>query len=194
MVWHMSYPGTAQWGVIPTSFPPPYPTNLANYVRDIRAAGFTQLEVAFGPQWSNSPLEPNWSPATTTANWSLMQRVRSTVESVWPGAFYDLQNEGGAYGQTGVNVARYLGSVWTWWRASYGLDKATVSFHSGRWTYLLAALDPDPSWYEVHVYDQHGAPFDVPPDSKPVVVGETYQGEFVTEPRVVASMWWPVSR
>jgi hypothetical protein len=194
MIWHMSYPGTHNWGVIPTSFPPPYPTNLANYVADIKAAGFTWLEIAFGPQWQNSPIEPNWAPSTITTNWGLMQRVRATVESVWPGALYDLQNEGGAHDGIEANLARYLSSIWTWWRASYGLARATVSFHSGRWVNLLEALEPDPTWYEVHVYDAHGAPFAVPMDTKRVVVGETYRYEFLVHPRVDGSLWWDVGR
>lgn len=195
MVWWQHGMTDPAWGIVPSSFPFPYPQNLAAYVTDIRAAGFTWLEIAFGPAGVSNPIDPQWQPMLLEDNWRFMVRVRETVEQAWPGALYDLLNEGGSHPGIAHNVDPYIATAWDRWEAAYGLEHATVSFHSGRWPAVQRALDPDPAWWEVHVYDQHGAPFDVPADAKPVVVGESYMGEHpAPDPRVSHSLWWPIGR
>jgi hypothetical protein len=193
MVWHMDSGGGH---TVPTSLPHPYPDNIRNVLVDIKVAGFEWVEVAFGPQWRNDPIADVFDPSALERNWQLMVKVHAIAESVLPGTvLYDLQNEGGSHPGIAHRVDPYVREVWDRWEAAFGLSRTTVSFHSGRWTSLQTALDPDPLWWEVHVYDQHGAPFSVPPDNKPVVIGETYMDEYpLPDPRVTATLWWPVGR
>ena len=191
MLWFMNDVGAHVWGPVPTSLPEPYAGNLARIAQDVRAAG-VRLEIAFGPQWVNDPIADHWDVRNLDVNWAFMQKVRGIVG---PDADYDLLNEGGSWAANAYRVDPYVREIWNRWGRAYGHDRATVSFHAGRWRPLLAALDPDPSWFEVHVYDEHGAAFDVPPDQKPIVVGETYVDRRVPpDPRVTAVLSWPTQR
>lgn len=190
MLWFTDRPGSRNWGVIPTSLREPYALNLRLFVADVKDAGM-QLEIAFGPQYSNSPIDPIYDPTAVERNWAFIVKARDIVESVYPDTRYDLQNEGGAWPGHPLNA--YVSTIWDRYEGRYGLADATISFHEGRWRALLTAVEPDPSWYEVHVYPEAGADYDVPPDDKPVSIGEHTYGSDpqIEDPRVFEELYWP---
>jgi hypothetical protein len=69
LLWHMTDATGQNWGIVPSGgglLAEPYRSNLIRYLSDVRAAGFQQLTLVFGPQWTNWPLG-----ATTTRRHSM---------------------------------------------------------------------------------------------------------------------------
>lgn len=193
MVWWTSDPigdVPSSWGVVPSGLPEPYAGNLRAFLTDARDAGF-KVEVAMGPSGPNNPTLQSFVPALTETNWQTIQVIHGIAESVNPSTTYDLENEGAPHPYWGeafqVQSGTYLTTIWN--RAqSWGTHDFTVSFHSGRWRFLLPLFSLP--WYEVHVYGSD-APYDVPSDGKDIVVGERFKD--VPSPLgPVAEAYWPL--
>lgn len=179
----------ASWGVVPIGIPEPYGSNLRNYLSDVRAAGFAPVEVAMGPAGLENPLEPAYSAMTFESSWQTIKTIHAIVAAVLPGAWYDVQNEGGHPAATQVSYD-YAGKLWTRWVGSYGAVGATVSYAGDTWQPLSAVLAPKPERWESHVYGGY-APFTHPPDGRPVIVGEHFAD--VPAPfGVTHEAYWPL--
>lgn len=171
----------SSWGPVPVGLPEPYASNLRLFLTDARDAGF-RVEIAMGPVGALYPnqvglpaLEPNLS---------MIQIIRSIAESVDERTTYDLENEGGA-DPSEVGLIAYVNALW----ARTAWPDATISFHSGRWRSLVAN-GILPSVWEVHVYTNRGAPYDVPNDGRPVRIGEIFRDE--APPAGIDYAYWPL--
>ena len=63
----------------------PFRTNLVNYLRDIRAAGFRRVTLAFDARHSVDPAARYgpYDPATFEATWALIRDTRPLLKEHW---------------------------------------------------------------------------------------------------------------
>jgi len=91
IMWNQHDPTGQTWGVVPSAtgrLVEPYRSNFIAYLKDVRAAGFKQLTIAFGTQGPNSPLlygpsgitDSGYDPSLFEENWRFIQDVRSLVK------------------------------------------------------------------------------------------------------------------
>jgi hypothetical protein len=88
LLWNQTDATPNPWGVVSSaggSLREPYRSNLVNYVRDVRDAGFKSLIVEYSPQWENSPIGSydapgNWNPAKFEENWGFISDTRQLVK------------------------------------------------------------------------------------------------------------------
>jgi len=158
----MSQTGGQLWGVIPSKrgLVDPYRTNLQNFAADVKAAGF-KWEIAFGPQWSNSPISDNYKPVLLDENWRFIVEVRTAVVGYGPvGTKFDLMNEGAAsiYHPSFNILMAYDREIWSRYVQKFGSSDATISAivddGPGRLQNLVSTLNglPLPTWFEAHTY------------------------------------------
>jgi hypothetical protein len=171
IVWHMSDPNTNDWGVISSAdgrLTETNRTNLINYVRMVRDIGFSRLTVAFGPQWTNSPLRDNYDPSKWQENWLFIRQVRAIVERFGPSQIrFDLLNEGAPsrYLPPAVysRVSAYIARLYPAYVSRYGHSDVTISTiapatfpdQGDRLGNLIAILratgKPLPERFEIHL-------------------------------------------
>lgn len=168
-IWNMHDAAGQTWGVVSSAggtLPPAARSNLIAYLRDVRAAGFRQLEIVFGPEWSNDPIDPNnpWDPAMFDENWNLIKTVRPIVKTYGPAVTtFDLINEGAPsdYQATKQRVADYDARIYANYVDAFGNADVTISSivdvnDPSRLGNLVDALRttgrPLPQWFEIHSY------------------------------------------
>lgn len=198
----------------------PFRTNLVNYLRDIRAAGFRRVTLAFDARHSVDPAARYgpYDPATFDATWALIRDTRPLLKAHGPAdTRVDLLNEG-ALPPTGLTeLASWLTRMYPRYVEEFGADDVTVSM--GYWTGAARLIEvlrstgkPLPRWFDVHPrYSEQDtlgdlrrvdADLDAAGLSQPLVVGEEKYndpgaaraiGEFMrTSDRVVEEvMEWP---
>jgi hypothetical protein len=143
----------------------PFRTNLTNYLRDIRAAGFRRVTLAFDPRYSVDPghrFGP-YDPATIDASWGLIRDTRSILkQSGLPETRVDLLNEGAPFLPLPDARIDWLATVYPRYVDAFGADDVTVSAAIGSslstLVQTLAATGrPLPHWFDVHPrYDYAG--------------------------------------
>ena len=122
-----------QWTIMRSSggrLAEPYRTNLVRYVRDVRAAGFASLTIAFNPWDSNDPIgytKTPCDPSKFDENWQVIRDVRTLVkEAGLPTTRFDLIAEGAP--DTWQPLLReYSAEMWKRVRRHPGADDATIS-------------------------------------------------------------------
>jgi len=111
LLWHMTDATGQNWGIVSSGggvLADPYRSNLIRYLSDVRAAGFQQLTLVFGPEWTNWPLGGNYDPATFHENWQFISNVVPLVRQYGPASTHiDLSNEviGGQFDSPAVVAA-----------------------------------------------------------------------------------------
>jgi hypothetical protein len=169
-IWNMHDAGGQLWGVVSSAGGTLTPTaheNLIAYLRDVRAAGFEQLEIVFGPEWTNDPIgypENHWDPAMFDENWNLIRSVRRIVKEYGPPiTTFDLINEGApsSYLATTQQLVDYDARIYANYVDAFGNADVTISSiidsgDAGRLGNLVDALRstgrPLPRWFEIHSY------------------------------------------
>jgi hypothetical protein len=169
-VWNMHDAGGQTWGVISSAggtLPVVARSNLISYLEDVRAAGFKELEVVFGPEWTNDPIGfdvNRWDPTMFDENWSLIKTVRPLVKRYGPPVTrFDLLNEGAPADNypTLAQVEDYDARIYANYVDAFGNDDVTISSivawnDQSRLANLIDALRstgrPLPKWFEVHSY------------------------------------------
>jgi hypothetical protein len=174
ILWHMTDASGQRWGVVSSDrgrLAEPYRSNLIRYLNDVRRAGFEQLTIAFGPEYTNAPLPPTptdvYDPAKFEENWQFIRNVRPLLKSYGPASTHlDLINEGpaGAFDSPTVfaQTHDYLKRMWSNYVEAFGADDASFSIIGGggagdavpRLRNLLDALQesgkPLPHWFDIH--------------------------------------------
>ena len=168
LVWHQHDMEFHRWGVVSSGaggIRGAARTNLIRYAQDVRAAGFKQLTVAFGPMWTNDPVGfgvNRWNPSLFEENWSFIRDVRGLVKLHGPPSTrFDLLNEGGPSDHlaTKAQLADYLARMYANYVDAFGHEDVTVSSivawnDQSRLANLIDALRstgrPLPTWFEVH--------------------------------------------
>jgi hypothetical protein len=178
ILWHMTDVPRQGWGVVPSRggrLPEPFRGNLIAYLSEARRYGFERVTVAFGPQWSNSPLSSRWDPDRFGENWAFIRDVRALVEEHGPpDGRLDLLNEGAPSAHlppdTQARLSDYVGRMWAAYARAFGTEGATVSTiaprsprdRGDRLGNLIDALSSRnvglPAWFEIHLnYEADGA-------------------------------------
>jgi hypothetical protein len=144
----------------------PFRTNLSNYLRDIRSAGFRRVTLAFDPRYSADPghrFGP-YDPATIDASWGLMSDTRSILKQFGPAdTRVDLLNEGAPFLPLPDARINWLASLYPRYVDAFGAGDVTVSAAIGSSLSTLvetlkATGKPLPQWFDVHPrYDYAGA-------------------------------------
>jgi hypothetical protein len=167
-IWHMHDAGTQTWGVVSSAgghLSDRARLNLIWYLKAVRAAGFLQLSVVFGPQGSNDPIgfpANMYDSSLFSENWNLIRSVRPIVKQFGPlSTHFDLQNEGAPsdYLATKDQLAAYDASVYANYVDAFGNEDVTISSivawnDQSRLANLIDALRatgrPLPKWFEIH--------------------------------------------
>lgn len=169
LLWHMTFVGWHRWGVVSSAggvLSEPERSNLIRYLRDVRAAGFEQLTVSFGPMWTNSPFgQPQYvyEPAKLEENWAFIQDVRGLLKLHGPASIHvDLINEAPPSDYTPVEqlpaLRRYIADLYARYVDKYGNEDVLVSAIAkgdpSRLAQLVQILAgtgrPLPRWFEIH--------------------------------------------
>jgi len=117
--------------------------NLANFLADIKAAGFQEILVGFHPISRSSPHTwVNYDPAIAQENWNLIQNLRPIIRGANIDYKIDLWNEGAA-SSTQSFARQYTGELWSLYNAAYGKSD-TVGFSVATGSRVEAA-NPDRS-------------------------------------------------
>ncbi len=145
IVWHMTDPRGARWGIVSSAggkLAEPYRTNLIAYVDDVRRAGFESLIVEFAPMWTNNPFpqrrpDGDWvnryERAKFEENWSFVRDVRGLVKQ-WgpPVTRIDPIVEGAPsdYLRTvyGGQIRRYVAEMYRRYVDAFGKDDFVMTF------------------------------------------------------------------
>src|SRR5512132_1197764 len=88
-------------------------TNLIHYVQDVRAAGFKQLTVVFGPMWTNDPIgfpENRYDSSLFDENWAFIRAVRPLVKQYGPEGCQNSVSPLGVNSGVLAALRRYAGS------------------------------------------------------------------------------------
>jgi len=199
IVWHMHDATGQQWGVVDSAdgrLAPSARRNLTWFAQQVRQDGFKELDIAFSPQWTNSPYPAsNYDSSLFDENWHFIQDVRAVVKRNGPSVtHFDLLNEGSPshYLPTvdQVALANYIEQLYTDYVRAYGNDDVTISSivdgGSERIAYLVDLLratgEPLPRWFEVHtassdiLADLRAVDAQLSSDGlgQPINLGETY--------------------
>jgi hypothetical protein len=111
-------------------FPPEFEQNLAGFLRDVKAAGFAEVEVAFAPQASNNPYAWNsWQEDVFQENWGVVQSLHSVIASAGIAYLIDLGNEmiPRYYIPNSQVLLQYCQRMWALYAAQFGISD-TVGF------------------------------------------------------------------
>jgi hypothetical protein len=167
-IWHMHDAGSQPWGVVSSAggvLTSRARANLIWYLQAVRDAGFAQLSVVFGPEWTNNPIgfpDNMYDPTLFDENWNLIRTVRPIVKQYGPpSTHFDLLNEGAPsdYLATKDQLAAYDARVYTNYVDAFGNGDVTISSivawnDQSRLANLIQALRdtgrPLPTWFEIH--------------------------------------------
>jgi hypothetical protein len=201
-IWSMHDATGQNWGVVSSAGGQLGPTetkNLINFVSEVRQLGFARLEVAFSPQWTNDPINPNnhYDPSLFDENWQLIHYVRGTVKQ-YAGPLdtrFDLLSEGAPsdYYPTKTQLETYIAQMYSNYVDAFGNADVTVSLiadanDQSRIANLIDTLRstgrPLPTWFELHSYDNvlgdlraADATLTAEGLSQPITLGETYYND-----------------
>lgn len=168
VLWHMEDARGQRWGVVSTPggrLLEPVRGNLANYLTDVREAGFVRLTLVFAPQWTERPLHPDYEARAFETNWRFITEVREVLERYAPDETrVDLLSEGAPSNHHDAEVVRrtkrYLTRMYGRYAERYGTDDVVVSVigernvRDGRLQHLIDALEasghPLPAWFDIH--------------------------------------------
>lgn len=169
LVWFTADPAGQSWGVVGSAGGPGrrFEANLARFAREVRAAGFARLTVAFGPRAANSPFQDDFDPALMSQDWRFVAAVRSIVARDGPASTrFDLLNEGAPsrYLKPAVRaqVDRYILWIYRRYVRRFGSSDVTISAvgarspvdRGDRLSNLVALLRdaglPLPTFFDVH--------------------------------------------
>jgi F5/8 type C domain len=178
IMWNQHDPTGQTWGVVPSAtgrLVEPYRSNFIAYLKDVRAAGFKQLTIAFGTQGPNSPLlygpsgitDSGYDPSLFEENWRFIQDVRSLVKKYGPAStHFDLASEdvpGPADDPALAKIADdYVTHMYRNYVDAFGNQDVTVAFvgvvgpedAAGRVRKLVADLRasgrPLPTYFDIH--------------------------------------------
>jgi hypothetical protein len=166
MLWHLDEPATDDTNNIPSlggRIAEPYRTNLIHFVGDIRSAGFKNLTVNYGPQWTNNPLgdwRPDgsiadiWDPSKLDENWEFIRDTRTLIHKYGPTeTWFDpvMELEPTDYIETVFpqRLDDYIAEVYRRYVAAFGKDDLVffvggsgdyLPAYSERFIHLIAAL------------------------------------------------------
>ena len=108
----------------------PYRTNLADYLDDVRAAGFTSLNVTFNPWFENDPIGYTpipYDPGKLDENWRFIADIRPLVKAHGPSTTrIDLINEG-APDSWQPQLRDYVAELWRRYADAFGTNDVVVS-------------------------------------------------------------------
>ena len=143
----------------------PFRTNLINYLRDIRAAGFRRVTLAFDPRYSADPghrFGP-YDPATFEASWGLIRDTRPLLKQYGPAETrVDLLNEGAPFVPLPDARVGWLSAMYPRYVDAFGAGDVTVSAAIGSSVSTLVQTlgstgRPLPVWFDLHPrYDYAG--------------------------------------
>jgi hypothetical protein len=221
-IWNMHDASGQTWGVVSSAggrLGPAEEKNLINYFTAVRNAGFKQLTVVFGPQWTNDPIgwpDNHYDPSLFDENWQLIRFVRPLVKQYGPpSVHFDLLNEGAPsdYLATKVQLESYLAQMYSNYVDAFGNQDVTVSSIVGandqsRISNLIDTLRssgrPLPTWFEIHIYGATpledlratDATLTAKGLMQPITIGETYYNDSETAAAiktVIASASRPIT-
>lgn len=203
LIWFTADPAGQSWGVVASAGGPrrEFEDNLLRFAREVRAAGFARLTIAFGPRGANSPFQSAFDPALLGQDWRFIAAVRSIVTPNGPARTrFDLLNEGAPSRYLKPNIRaqvdRYILFVYRRYVRRFGGTDVTVSAvgasspidRGDRLENLVALLRgaklPLPQFFDVHanfgpsavgyaVADAEHQLAAVGLSSTPLVIGET---------------------
>lgn len=137
-------------------FPAQYLTNLQNYLADIKAAGFQEVEVGMFPIGGSYDFWTASSFSQTIADqyWNLIQQAQNVVTNSGIHYLFDLGNE--LMPPTGASSAwnSYITSLWVRYVAAYG-PSYTVGFSApdeSRIANMAIYGATKPSVVDLHIY------------------------------------------
>jgi hypothetical protein len=153
------------WSYLPSAggrLPEPYRTNLVNYLRDVRAAGFESFTIAFNPWYANDPVGYDgnvYDPSKFEENWQLIRDMRPLIKQYGPPTTrIDVIAEG-APDSWQPQLREYAAEMWTRYVDAFGNGDATISVIANpygvrRLPNLVQALRatgrPLPEYFDVH--------------------------------------------
>jgi len=167
-LWHLHDASGQSWGVVSSAggtLGPVDRQNLVRYLGFVRDAGFKQLTVVFGPEWTNDPIgfmDNRWDPSLFEENWQFIRTVRPLVKQYGPAStHFDLINEGAPsdYLATKQQLAAYIAHMYSNYVDEFGNADVTVSSivawnDQSRIGNLIDTLRstgrPLPTWFEIH--------------------------------------------
>jgi hypothetical protein len=169
ILWHMHEPGDRAWGII-SSFGGRLSdrdrANLADYLSDVRAAGFQRMTISFAPAVTNDPRNGDtYDSSLFEENWGFISDTRAVVKQYGPPTTHlDLMNEGAPANtwrsSTIERVKAYIAMMYRSYVLKFGNSDVVVSSIAGpgRLRNLIDAYAASgvgyPNWFEVHVsYD-----------------------------------------
>ena len=182
----------------------PFRTNLANYLSDIRAAGFRRVTLAFDPRQSVDPAARygSYDPSTFEATWGLIRDTRPLLKQYGPSdTRVDLLNEGAETGRP--ELGSWVARMYPRYVDEFGAEDVTVSM--GFWTGAARLVEtlrstgrPLPRWFDVHPrytasealedLRRVDADLDAAGLSQPLVVGEEKYNDAVVAQAVAQFM------
>ena len=108
----------------------PYRTNLAEFLDDVRAAGFTSMTVTFNPWFENDPVgytRAPFDPSLVDENWRFITDIRPIVKEHGPATTWiDLINEG-APDDWQPQLRDYVSELWRRYADAFGTSDVVVS-------------------------------------------------------------------
>jgi len=174
LLWYMSDAAGQDWGVVSSAggqLAEPYRSNLIHYLSDVRQAGFAQLTLSLGPNWTNDPLGTNYDPALFAEDWAFVRDVRTILKRYGSASTrVDLMNEGAPPSWlASAALARdedWITRMWSNYVDAFGSTDASFSSVGADGPYdttarlqnLIDALHasgrPLPTWFDIHpAYD-----------------------------------------
>lgn len=136
-------------------FPAQYLTNLQNYLADIKAAGYQEVEVGMFPLGSYSFwTAPSFSQTIADRYWNLIQQAQNVVKDSGIHYLFDLGNELMPPAGAGPAWNSYITSLWGHYVAVYG-PSYTVGFSApdeSRIANMAIYGATPPSVVDLHIY------------------------------------------
>lgn len=176
--------------------------NFANFLVDIKNAGFVEMEVSFHPVGENDPVQWDsrglpWQEGYYQENWNLIVNLRPIIASSGIHYRIDLLNEG-APANNMPRLAQYVERLWTDYNVVFGKsDTIGFSISAGssgtqRYDNMVRHMNSTghglPYLWGVHVYDNPKANLErlsnhqaVRADYRSWVIGETYYDDANTK-------------
>jgi hypothetical protein len=142
-LWHLSEPASNDLSNIPSAggrIAEPFRSNLVNYVRDVRAAGFKSLTVNYGPQWTNNPygqtfvngvLRDIWDPGKLDENWGFIRDTRTLIKQngpaeTWFDPTMEMPPTGNGEALT-QRLVQYIAEIYRRYVESFGKDDLVLT-------------------------------------------------------------------